>query len=168
MPRLRHTQLFKVHSKKVKTMVNDRRFLKRVAAIRTIKPITKYDVPYVAGYSEDGKTIYIDRHIKLKMKNGKDVTPLIVTHEVVEKALLDIFDLDYQQAHHIATYLEHEAASKSGIDWRQYTKLLDPQMKRVGSEKIKAVPPDLDLEPYKDEHDTTELKRLRDARRNIH
>ena len=161
MPRIKHkSNILKVHSARVKRMVNDRRFKRRLSLIPTIRVDRSYDVPYVAGYSEDGSTIYIDRHLKTKF-DRMDVERVIVAHEVVEKALLDLFNLNYQQAHHIAMYMEHEYAVKNGLDWLKYTKFLYPQMKLIGSEKIKRVPPDLDLEPYEDEKDFDLLKRMK-------
>ena len=51
-----------------------------------------YDIPYIAGYSVDGKTIFIDRHlprtIRWLLKTVR-VEPFLLTHEIVEKALLD-------------------------------------------------------------------------------
>ena len=159
MPKVRHTSMPRVHSARVKRMLNDRRFKNRISKIDTIRVDRSYDIPYVAGYSEDGRTVFIDRHLKPMM--GKvDVTRFIVAHEVTEKAILDLFNLDYQQAHHIATYVEHERVVKSGVNWRAYTKFLDPQMKLIGSEKVKKIPKDLDLEPYEEEKDFELLKRM--------
>jgi hypothetical protein len=139
-------------------MLNDRRFKRRIAEHHIID--RSYDIPYVAGYSEDEKRIYIDRHLNTKM-DGVDVAPFIITHEVIEKALLDLFNLKYQQAHHIATYVEHEHCTKAGVNWRKYTKFLDPQMKHIGHEKVKKIPKSLDLEPYEDEKDFELLKRMK-------
>ena len=30
-----------------------------------------YDIPYVAGYSKDGRTVFIDRHLPLEMNIGR-------------------------------------------------------------------------------------------------
>jgi len=160
MPKVQQRNIPKVHSLRVKRMLNDRRFKRRVAQIPVIHVDKSYDVPYVAGYSEDGRTIFIDRHLKTKM-NKTDVERILITHEVVEKALLDLFNLSYQQAHHIAIYVEHEATIKSVMDPRKYTKFLDPQVKMIGSEKVRKIPSSLDLDPYKDEKDFELLKRMK-------
>lgn len=160
MPKVRHTNIPRVHSARVKRMLNDRRFKRRLSQISSIRVDHSHDIPYVAGYSEDGRTIYIDRTLKTKM-DSVDVQRIIVTHEVVEKALLDLFNLTYQQAHHIAAYVEHETATKSGLNWRKYTKFLDPQMRHIGHKGIKNVPKDLDIEPYEDEKDFELLKRMK-------
>ena len=122
--------------------------------------IKTYDVPYVAGYSEDGKHIYIDRHVKLKF-NGTDITKYLITHETTEKALLSIFKLDYQQAHHLATHAERQAVEADGHSWKDYEAHVEPYVKKLGHEKLDKVPKDLDLEPYRDEKDP-EYKKLVD------
>src|SRR5579864_1987691 len=50
-----------------------------------------YDIPYLAGYSIDGETIYIDRDLKLWQYLGKsiDTEQFLILHEKVEKALID-------------------------------------------------------------------------------
>ena len=72
-----------------------------------------YDIPYIAGYSVDGKTIFIDRHlprtIRWLMKTVR-VEPFLLTHEIVEKALLDELRLHYLHAHQIATRSKRRAS----------------------------------------------------------
>jgi hypothetical protein len=49
-----------------------------------------YDVPYIAGYSTDGKTVFIDRHLPRSFRwllKTVRVEPFLLTHEIVEKAL---------------------------------------------------------------------------------
>ena len=93
--------------------------------------------------------------------NNYDYNEILCIHEIVEKALLDIFNLTYAQAHHIATYIEHEYATKHNINWKKYIKFLDPQMKHIGHEKVKKIPKSLDLQPYEDEKDFELLKRMK-------
>ena len=48
----------------------------------------KHDIPYLAGYSLDGKTIYIDRHMPASFKfKGRTINTdrFLVLHEEVEK-----------------------------------------------------------------------------------
>ena len=59
----------------------------------------------IAGYSEDGRIIFIDRHLPRTFRwlvKTVRVEPFLVTHEVVEKALLDELRLHYLHAHQIA------------------------------------------------------------------
>lgn len=55
----------------------------------------EFDIPYIAGYSIDAKTVYIDRHLPLTLKaKNKDVRiePFLVCHEIVEKASWTSYD----------------------------------------------------------------------------
>jgi len=146
----RHTDLIKVLTFKAHKMLIDPRVIARVNEKVTVN--RKYDVPFIAGYSTDGKTIYIDRHFN-PMWGKVDVTPFLLIHEKTEKALLDYYHLDYQQAHHLATHNEHMHVDEAGLDWRKYTDHYDPYEKNLEHEHLTKVPPDLDLEPYRDEHD---------------
>ena len=45
------------------------------AVVRRAKTLDrKHDIPYLAGYSKDGKTIYIDRHMPSSFRyEGRDI-----------------------------------------------------------------------------------------------
>lgn len=124
--------------------------LKRVALDRS------HDIPYLAGYSCDGKTIYIDRHLPKSFRyRGKQVVVdrYLILHEVVEKALIDETALHYLHAHQIATRAEEAAVRADGVLWSAYDRFMQRYVKTIGSEQLKRVPSDLDLKPYRDEHD---------------
>ena len=115
-----------------------------------------HDVPYLAGYSRDGKTIYIDRHVaRFLVTHGRRVRidRFLVLHEAVEKALLDTLGLHYQYAHQIALRTEEAAVRAEGISWREYDRFMQQYIKEVGDEKLTKLPLDLDIKPYRDEHD---------------
>jgi hypothetical protein len=126
----------------------------------------KHDIPYLAGYSIDGKTIYIDRHMAKTMRYaGRDVDTdrYLILHEEVEKTLIDQLGLHYLHAHQIATRAEQAAVRAAGIRWRDYDRFMQKFVKRIGDERLKKVPADLDLKPYRDEHDFDLLKRMQAA-----
>jgi hypothetical protein len=64
-------------------------------AIRTIRRRVKivsrdYDIPYIAGYSTDGHTVFIDRHLPKSFRwltKTVHVDQFLLAHECVEKAL---------------------------------------------------------------------------------
>lgn len=116
-----------------------------------------YDIPYLAGYSEDGKTIYLDCRFKPVMPDGTDITKFIVMHERAEKAALMTLKLKYQDAHKIATYLEHKAVEAAGISWKAYSDFLYPYIRKTDRLTVRRVPKDLDLQPYRDEHDVKHI-----------
>lgn len=123
----------------------------------------KHDVPYLAGYSGDGKTIYIDRHMPRSFKfRGREVKTdrFLILHEEVEKTLIDQLGLHYLHAHQIATRAEQAAVRAAGITWRDYDRFMRKYVKRIGDERLTKVPDDLDTRPYRDEHDDDLLRRM--------
>ena len=113
-----------------------------------------YDIPYIAGYSVDGKTIFIDRHlprtIRWLLKTVR-VEPFLLTHEIVEKALLDELRLHYLHAHQIAMRAERDAVKAAGVSWWAYQSFMKKHEKQIEEEKLARIPRTLDLTPYRDE-----------------
>lgn len=127
-----------------------------------------YDIPYVAGYSVDGKTVYIDRDLpkNYTQTDGKVVTieKFLVLHECVEKALLMRYhELVYQMAHQLALRLELAAVKGAGVDEAQYNAFFAKWIKKDGDERIVEAPANLDLTPYKDEKDQKTIQALKSA-----
>ena len=137
------------------------------AILRRVKRLDRtHDIPYLAGYSVDGQTIYIDRHLPRAMnyKGRKiDVARYLIMHEEVEKTLIDQLGLHYLHAHQIATRAEEALIRADGILWRDYDRFMQKFVKIVGDERLKKVPKDLDLKPYRDEHDFDLIGRMRKA-----
>lgn len=137
-------------------------------AIRaSVKFDHKYDVPYVAGYSQDGKTIYVDRDLpKTFAYDGKraEILPFLILHESVEKSIVDHLKLRYQDAHQLAQRLEQAAIRDAGINWRKYQAFIQAHLKEAEDHPDLHIPPDLDLKPYRDEDDYPLLRKMqRDA-----
>ena len=134
------------------------------AVVRRAKAIDReHDIPYLAGYSRDGKTIYIDRHMPPSFRyEGREIHTdrFLVLHEEVEKTLIDQLGLHYLHAHQIATRAEQAAVRAAGITWRDYDRFMQKYVKRIGDERLTKVPRDLDLKPYRDEHDDDLLRRM--------
>jgi hypothetical protein len=134
------------------------------AVCRRVKKFDrKHDIPYLAGYSLDGKTIYIDRHMPESFKfRGRtiDTDRYLILHEEVEKSLIDQLGLHYLHAHQIATRAEQAAVRAAGVTWRDYDRFMQKYVKRIGDERLTKVPKDLDLKPYRDEHDDDLLRRM--------
>jgi hypothetical protein len=123
----------------------------------------KHDIPYLAGYSLDGKTIYIDRHMPASFKfKGRTINTdrFLVLHEEVEKTLIDQLGLHYLHAHQIATRAEEAAVRAAGLEWRDYDRFMQKFVKRIGDERLSKIPRDLDTKPYRDEHDDDLLRRM--------
>ena len=157
-----HHKIIKDSSPELKKITGDPRFKARIAKIKSTPIIYKYDIPYLCGYSEDAKKVYIDRHLKTDWK-GNDLSKFLRIHELTEKAILDIFDMKYQQAHHYASHFERKAVESAGINWDDYCEYLKPFIKEVTHEHLDKVPKDLDTEPYQDEHDKKTLKNIQNG-----
>ncbi len=134
------------------------------AVARRVKKLDRgHDIPYLAGYSKDGKTIYIDRHMPGEwVYKGRriDTDRFLLLHEEVEKTLIDQLDLHYLHAHQIATRAEEAAVRAAGISWRDYDRFMQKYVKTMDDERLTKVPADLDLKPYRDEHDIDLLERM--------
>lgn len=140
-----------------------------------------WDIPYLAGYSKDGATIYIDRDLGLWTYLTKQITTnrFLILHEHVEKALIDAIensagaelerllvalnmkhaqDEIYFHCHGVATAAEEYAVKLAYGDQglRSYNKFMKTQVKRAEDERIRRVPGNLDLTPYEgtDSQDT--------------
>src|SRR5215467_10059748 len=134
------------------------------AIVRRAKTIDRrHDIPYLAGYSRNGKIIYIDRHMPETMRyGGRDINTdrYLILHEEVEKTLIDQLGLHYLHAHQIASRAEQAAVRAAGIRWRDYDRFMQKYVKRIGDERLTKVPTDLDLKPYRDEHDDDLVQRM--------
>lgn len=134
------------------------------AIFKRIKLDRDHDVPYLAGYSLDGKTIYIDRHMPESFINssGKTIKTdrFLILHEAVEKTLIEQLGLRYQFAHQIALRAEQAAVRADNISWTEYDHFAQQYIKEIGDEKLSSVPDDLDMKPYKDEHDVELIERM--------
>ena len=126
----------------------DHRVKRRLAQHPRI--VNLFDLPYLGGYSNDGERIYFDRHLKPIHLNGRkiDARQFVKYHEQMEKALIDIFGMTYEPAHQLATLYEHRAVRRAGLSTIQYEKALKPQIHADEHEKLKRLPPDLDMTPY--------------------
>jgi hypothetical protein len=134
------------------------------AVVKHVKTFDRrHDIPYLAGYSRNAKTIYIDRHLpKSFVFRGRRIMTdrFLILHESVEKALMDRLGLRYLHAHQIATRAEEAAVRAVGVTWHAYDRFMQTFVKRAGDERLMKVPRDLDLKPYRDEEDTELLKRM--------
>lgn len=134
------------------------------AVVRQVKKLDRqYDIPYLAGYSRNGKTIYIDRDMpKSFLFRGRriKVDRFLILHEAVEKTLMDHLGLRYLHAHQIATRAEQAAVRASGISWHAYDRFMRVCVKSIGDARVTKIPRDLDLKPYRDEHDDKLLHRM--------
>lgn len=141
---------------------------------RLFKVSYKYDIPYLAGYSQDGTIIYIDRDMPETFEfNGRSVhtSKFLIDHEHMEKSVIDALreakarelerllialrmtgpnDRVYYHAHGVATtFEEYDVTTNLGTSGLKfYNGFMAKQVKRAGSERITSVPSDLDMTAY--------------------
>ncbi|MDE0856646.1 MAG: hypothetical protein OSA97_19710 [Nevskia sp.] len=136
-----------------------------VKAIRARAHLERgYDIPYLAGYSIDGHTIFIDRHMpkSFTFRRRKVLTDrFLIVHEAVEKSLIQLLGMHYLHAHQIALHAEQAAVRAEGVTWEAYDAFMQEYIKVIGDEELTRVPDKLDLTPYRDFHDIDELKKMR-------
>ena len=134
------------------------------AVVRQIGKVDRsHDIPYLAGYSKNGKTIYIDRHMpkSFSLKGRRIKTDrFLILHEALEKTLMDHLGLRYLHAHQIATRAEQAAVRAAGISWDAYDEFMRTYVKSIGDKSLGKVPRDLDLKPYREERDDALLRRI--------
>jgi len=145
--------------------IEDTVLLDVVRAIRRrVQTVNReFDIPYIAGYSVDGHTVFIDRHLPRSFRwllKTVRVEPFLLTHEIVEKALLDELRLHYLHAHQIAVRAERDAVKAAGVSWWAYQRFMKQHERQIEEETIVKVPAMLDLTPYRDEKDFKLLERL--------
>ena len=60
----------------------------------------------------------------------------------------------------IASRADQAVVRAAGIGWRDYDRFMQKHVKTIGDERLTKVPKDLDLKPYRDEHDDDLLRRM--------
>jgi hypothetical protein len=115
------------------------------------------DIPYIAGYSNDRKTIFYDRHLPetiVLRHDGRthDIRPRdhIRPHETIEPVVMDVLGWTYFPAHAVATaYEKRQFIQRVGPEWwMPYTYAMDGYAKADETERVTKVPRDLDMAPY--------------------
>ena len=132
---------------------------KRRALVKSIKAAAsapkinrEFDVPYLAGSSNDGKTVYIDKRVPHQLDiKGKtfDPAPALAAHEQAEHRAM-MKGKSYTAAHREdGLPVERKVVEASGIDWASYQEQMHKLVENVTEpESAKHPPPDLYLKPY--------------------
>lgn len=124
---------------------------------------TDFDIPYLAGTSQDGKIIYRDRKTPsgYKSKSNKDVNTdrYFKIHEHIEKILMD-HGFPYVLAHQVATQLEYAAVKSDDHDIDEYDDKTQKMVQEAQIRKEYFVPPDLCMKPYLECHDHATIAKM--------
>jgi len=134
------------------------------AAMKSVKVVRKYDVPYVGSCNRKGDKVYIDHELpKTLVYRGKhyDIDRYIVMHEVVEMVFEHTLKFQYRDAHQIALRVERALVQSDGLPWPVYDRFCARWIQRIGERKhYPNPPPDIDLQPEIDEDDRVTLRRM--------
>lgn len=133
--------------------------------LKDVKLDRDHDCPYVAGYSNNGKIIYIDHQMPKGFPyKGKmiETDRYLIVHESVERNLeAGPPKLKYLLAHQIAYRTERDCVIVDGIPWNLYDQFMMKQVKLIGGRaSYPNCPKDLDLEPYRDSKDRATLRKM--------
>jgi hypothetical protein len=112
--------------------------------------VRRYDVPYLAGSSNDDRTVYIDKRVPHRLDiNGKVIDPAepLAVHERHEHRLMRR-GMDYKAAHKEATKAEKAHIRGMGVNWAEYEHVMDGYINETEHESVKDLPPDLYRKPY--------------------
>ena len=117
----------------------------------------KDDVPWLAGASNtpSGLPVNIDRRMpryddKLRLPNGQpaDLWKYLKIHELDEYHHMKL-GMNYKDAHSKqAMPAERAAVEADGLNWNEYTKVMDGYLSEIEHEKSKNLPPLLYKKPY--------------------
>ncbi len=119
--------------------------------------VRTYDVPWLAGSSNDNKTVFIDRRvprtIRVKRANGNgyrmiDPAEPLSIHERSEHRAMNA-GKSYEKAHaENGTADERAWVKGKGLDWDHYEEVLDGLLSHIEHEHPKRPPPTLYDKPY--------------------
>jgi ADP-ribose pyrophosphatase YjhB (NUDIX family)/GNAT superfamily N-acetyltransferase len=151
-----------------KAVISVRRDLPKTNPLAKSKGVdTHHDVPWVAGYSQDGSEIYIDKSVPkhMRLKGGRviNVHKYLEIHEDTEKTMIDDFGYDYDHAHEIALEAEKRAVELDGILWQEYDDFMQKFIRCSPGKHYEHVPGDLDLSPEIDDNDVQMINKIKGA-----
>lgn len=149
------------------------RELKRLLADARVKKLlaTQYRVnfshpmPLTGGSTVEWGTFFLDPKLKRWFTVGKkadqDLAPSVLRHEVVEKALRQVFGMSYDRAHLFATVAERLEVERMGMNWGAYKRVMEGIVRTDEHERPKALPQGFDYGPLRASRGLKSLKGLR-------
>ena len=123
-----------------------------------------YDIPYVGGYSRDGKIIYIDKNLPETFitSTGEEhsLHYFLTIHEITEVGLMQTDEYSFNEAHKIAVEIEVASLFKNNVPVDEYYghifKYTQAAISKYKS-GMSTLPIDLDMRPYIEDNITIEV-----------
>lgn len=141
------------------------------SAMKAVKIDRTFEVPGVANRSKDGKTVYIDDHLPIRIKDGTgkafDPSQTLAWHEISEFVLMN-HGADYLDAHALATEeFEKPHVEAMGLTWPKYQEAMGGEIAANEARNVKEPPPNIDKRPFEHGMDEKHLKEV-DADEKYH
>lgn len=118
--------------RELKRIMNEPKF--KHAYAKYTKTDAEHHIPYLAGSSKDGTTVYFDHRAPQSSRKT------IAIHEKVEGVLIREYGFDYAKAHKYATEAEREVV---GSRWKTYQAGLEEPIRQAEHAPKRNLPPDL-------------------------
>lgn len=130
--------------RELKRLLADERVKKLISG--PIKVSFDHEMPLTGGSTVKWGTFFLDPKLK---EAGEKFWEPVLRHEVVEKALREVFGMGYDRAHTLATCAEHEKVGEMGLNWRDYKNTMESIVRRDEHERPKSLPKDYDYGPLR-------------------
>lgn len=131
-----------------------------------------YQLPYVAGVSNDNKIIYVGCDVPEMLSDGANdfhSDAGVAWHELGEKYFMDQFGLVYDDAHALVTWMIEQpmVTQIMRLNFGGYQRAFDPYVIADEHERLTHVPPDLFMGPYEDDASPELLAAIRQAQKSL-
>lgn len=126
-----------------------------------------HEMPLTGGSTTHWGVFFLDPKLKRRFTVGKhagqDLSKPVLRHEVVEKALREVFRMSYGRAHQLATLAERLVVDEMGLDWAAYKRVMASIVRRDENEHPKSMPKDFDYGPVRESRGVKHLRWLQKA-----
>lgn len=127
-----------------------------------IKVDFSHKMPLTGGSSVKWGQFYLDPRLKERFtvgnKANQDLSKPVLRHEVVEKALRQVFGFSYDRAHAFATLAERLVVEAMGMSWAAYKAVMASIVRRDEKQQPKSFPAGFDFGPFRESRGLKSLR----------
>lgn len=149
--------------RELKRLLDDPRVKKLVES--HVRVNLSHEMPLTGGSAVEWGTFFLDPKLKKRFTVGKkadqDLSGPVLRHEIVEKALRQVFGMSYDRAHLFATLAERQEVEGMGLNWHSYKDVMESIVRRDEHERPKSMPKGYDYGPLRASRGIKSLKGLR-------
>lgn len=151
--------------RELKKLLADSRVKKLLAS--SVRVDLSHQMPLTGGSTVAWGTFFLDPKLKETFTVGekRDVSlrKPVLRHEMVEKALRQVFRMGYDRAHRLATIAERLVVEEMDLNWGAYKRVMARIVRADEHERPNSMPHDYDYGPLRASRDVKSLGRLRKA-----